>query len=994
MHQWPDDALNFVSRKAVLKDMEFQEGEREACISLSLYFHRSTIELSKLVRDRYNMWNYVTPASYLELNNLFKTLLEDHKTKVLRQKMMYEASLEKLKGAEGQVTVMQDEMALIQPKLAEASKELDSFQLMVEKEQVEITELEKVVKSHENVVGEKKKTADVIRAEYDEGLHEARAVYDEACDCLADVQHSDLTAVRGLKNPPISLKLNFEMICIIKGVRPDRIADSSNPGKVVDDYWAQSKKLLGDTKFLEGLCSLDGENAPSKSLKVVREKYLQNPDVNPDIVKGTNQSVEVVASAIYHWICALERYDEVLKTKASKKEQLVKATAEYQRAIQIQNEKSANLKTVQDRIKDMNESLIKKKHQKSEYENQVDQCTRKLERAEQLISGFGGEREKWLALLQNLDTTDRELTGNVLLAAGMVAYLGAFPEEERLRQIDLWKSKARQLNILHSGDWSLKAVLGNAMIQTWYMNGLLTDDFSTDNGIISTHLLRWVVMIDPEDLANKWIKTTEKNNNLTVLKQSDKEFLRGLENCIQFGTPVLLENVGECLDPALEPLLQKQTFLQGGSTCIKIGESTIEYSKNFRMYITTRLKTPHFPPETTAKIAMVNFSITTAGLLDQLLTIILARERPELEEERNQVSVQLNDNKKNLNEIDHNILNVLFSSRGNILEDENAIKNLSGFKVMTTEISEKQESLERSFKRIRESREEYLGLTDYAVRLYFTTSSLSSINHMYHFSLSWFINLFCSSIDLADKSDDLADRLKSVKEHFLHTLFTNTMYCLFDEDKMVFAFLLACRLVSDDVMGTNLFQALLECDQDENLDEKGLDNSNTWMPDKVMRMLDKLRNSEKLHKMAAAAKENPGGCFREMWNSATPHSVPCEALEYLQPFEKLVFMSHFRTDKMVSFLRQFVAETLGPRFAAQDQLDIGKVFSESHASTPIIFILGREVDPLKYIFRYAEDTGFPTAKLKIVTLGSGQEERAKEIIRRVSYIRRAESKKD
>ena len=80
----------------------------------------------------------------------------------------------------------------------------------------------------------------------------------------------------------------------------------------------------------------------------------------------------------------------------------------------------------------------------------------------------------------------------------------------------------------------------------------------------------------------------EKQKNLTVLKQSDKDFLRSLENCIQFGTPVLLENVGEFLHPALEPLLQKQTFQQGGSVCIKLGESTIEYSKDFRMYITTR----------------------------------------------------------------------------------------------------------------------------------------------------------------------------------------------------------------------------------------------------------------------------------------------------------------------------------------------------------------------------------------------------------------------
>ena len=43
-----------------------------------------------------------------------------------------------------------------------------------------------------------------------------------------------------------------------------------------------------------------------------------------------------------------------------------------------------------------------------------------------------------------------------------------------------------------------------------------------------------------------------------------------------------MENVGEELDPLLEPLLLKQTFKQGGSICIKLGDSVIEYSKDFR----------------------------------------------------------------------------------------------------------------------------------------------------------------------------------------------------------------------------------------------------------------------------------------------------------------------------------------------------------------------------------------------------------------------------
>lgn len=75
-------------------------------------------------------------------------------------------------------------------------------------------------------------------------------------------------------------------------------------------------------------------------------------------------------------------------------------------------------------------------------------------------------------------------------------------------------------------------------------------------------------MIDPQGQANKWIKNLEKENRLNVIKVSDTDYMRTLENCIQFGTPLLLENVGEELDPSLEPLLLKQTFKQGTSRLI------------------------------------------------------------------------------------------------------------------------------------------------------------------------------------------------------------------------------------------------------------------------------------------------------------------------------------------------------------------------------------------------------------------------------------------
>ena len=72
-------------------------------------------------------------------------------------------------------------------------------------------------------------------------------------------------------------------------------------------------------------------------------------------------------------------------------------------------------------------------------------------------------------------------------------------------------------------------------------------------------------MIDPQGQANKWSKNMEKENKLSVIKLTDADYMRILENCVTFGNPLLLENVGEELDPSLEPLLLKQTFKQSES---------------------------------------------------------------------------------------------------------------------------------------------------------------------------------------------------------------------------------------------------------------------------------------------------------------------------------------------------------------------------------------------------------------------------------------------
>lgn len=84
------------------------------------------------------------------------------------------------------------------------------------------------------------------------------------------------------------------------------------------------------------------------------------------------------------------------------------------------------------------------------------------------------------------------------------------------------------------------------------------------------------------------------------------------------------------------------------------------------------------------QVTLLNFMITLQGLQDQLLGIVVAKEKPILEEKKNELIIESANNKKQLKEIEDKILEVLSSSEGNILEDETAIQILSSSKASST----------------------------------------------------------------------------------------------------------------------------------------------------------------------------------------------------------------------------------------------------------------------------------------------------------------------
>merc|ERR1719393_953207 len=253
-------------------------------------------------------------------------------------------------------------------------------------------------------------------------------------------------------------------------------------------------------------------------------------------------------------------------------------------------------------------------------------------------------------------------------------------------------------------------------------------------------------MIDPQMQANKWVRMTW-GDNLKVLRLN-MSYARDLENCIQFGNPVLLENIEETLDSILDPVLQKATFKQGTLEMIRLGDSTIEWSKDFKLYITTKLPNPHFPPEICVAVGILNFMATLDGLQDQMLGIVVAAEEPATEEKRVNLVIESAKAKAQLKDLEDKILALLSSSTGNILDDEELIETLSNSKIMGTKIEEQVKQQEVTAQQIAEVRQVYKYHALRCAALYFIVGDLCLVDPMYQFSLDWFIAMFNKSIEL------------------------------------------------------------------------------------------------------------------------------------------------------------------------------------------------------------------------------------------------------
>ena len=980
--KWPTDALTAVANH-FLEDQGMQDDILDAVVETCVDMQERVTNMSAAFLNELRRNYYVTPTSYLELIKTFKSLIGKKRDEVAGKRDRYQNGLTKILDTASQVGTMQEELIALQPKLKIAQKETAAKLIVVKKSEKEVGAQAAVVAKIVTACDITKAEALELKTSCEEMLAVAIPTLKAAEKALNSLSKSDLVEVKAMKTPPGGVKVTAEAVCLMMGVKPEKIKDPDNPNKKMWSYWEPSKKALwGDSSLLKKLSAYDKDNIDPEIVEKVGI-FCERDDFTPKVVKKAS----VAAAGLCQWVHAMISYDKVAKEVEPRRIALKKASVDLAEAEAELAERNAELKVVQDELSALQEELRVTMEAKDKLEFDVKQCADRLASAEKLISGLGGEKDRWAQFVKDLTVQYENITGDILISSGVIAYLGSFTQTYRDSAVKAWSTLLQGKGITCAEKFSIIDTLGEpVIIREWNINKLPRDNLSISNAIMMEKSDRWPLMIDPQLQANMWIRSMESENGLRVCRQVQSDFVRTIENAIQFGRPVLLEDVPEIIDPVLESILLKQIVKIGGAPSIKVGDNMVPYEYSFKLYITTRLPNPHYPPETCVKVNLLNFMATFEGLMDQMLGVTVKDERPDLEEKRQKLVVQDALNKKQLKEIEDQILELLAKAEGNILDDSVLIETLGQAKITSDEIQVQVAQAEKTKAIIEKVRVTYEPIAARVSDLFFCISEMASVDPMYQYSLEWYIKLFLLSVSMSEQGENIVERVAAIIATFTITLYQAVCRSLFEKDKMLFSFLLTktVKLAEKTIDPIELRYFLAGNTAVETSEPNPVDNGNGWLTNAAWKDILGLRDScPNLAWITDDLKSNKSA-YQKVFESKTPREVLAEYLgaRTQQRFQELVLLRCLRPDKVVNEVQYYIRDELGAEFVDPPSFDLRVSYDIATCETPILFVLTTGADPMTVLLRLADQEGYTTdnGKLMAISLGQGQGPRAERAV--------------
>jgi len=1027
---WPDDALMKVGQNFIA-DMDLGDDIIRSGIEKFLPFSFLTVnEEAKSFKRIERRHVYTTPKSYLELLKLYRELLEHKRSSADQAITRLGDGLQKLKETSDAVVRIEELLKISLEEAEEKKTVAEGIAETVSKEKA-IVEVETEKGEVEAAsVAQTQIEVSLQQKTVSEDLAKAEPAVEAAMAALNTLKPKDLSECKTMQKPPGGVDDVFASTMVLLANIWGNIQHKN--GKVKERGWdAAKKQCLGNVNEYIAMLKLTKEKVddgtmPALNMKEIRP-YLLMEHFKPEVIITKNGS----AAGLCSFVINIVIYYDIVITVEPKRESLRIANETLEAAntrLAIVTKQVAEL---QAKLAKLTAELEEADAQKKEALDTVEKGQTKLDLANRLTTALASENDRWAINIEVLQQDRTLLTGDVLLASAFISYVGPFTKPFRDKLMDEMFTPFLQAEFaafegvtpLSETSDCLNILTNNAEIAGWNSDGLPADQVSTENGAIVCNSARWPLIIDPQLQGIKWIRNKESDpdRHLEVVRLGQKDMLRNLTRALENGYTILIENLGESLDAMLNPIIGRMTVKRGRTMYVKLGDSEVEFHPNFRLFLHTKLSNPHYPPEIQAETTLINFTVTKLGLEDQLLVLVVRKQRRDLADLSEDLVNQQNGFLIKMKELEDSILYRLATAEGDITEDVGLIEGLEETKRISVDIAKKSAVAEKTQADIKITSEKYRSVANRSALLFFLMNDLVKMHSYYIYSLAAFTEVFYRGIDkvsppvedtpppadgegtqevaeaeaeveaepVVELTDEqLAERCVHLIDSITSTTFDYIRRGLFVHHKLTVATLLTLQICLNDGMlvpdEVDFLVASKTVTESSNMGPLG-----EWMTESVWQKVKALdTGGMKRFQGLGDNMQSESEEWLAWFDNAEPENLntklPGDYQKSLTVFERLILLRAMRPDRMISALSNWVGDTMGKGFVQQKPFDMADTYSESSPQTPMFFVLFAGVDPTEWVEGLGKQLGitFENGNFRNISMGQGQERLAEAVIKR------------
>ena len=249
--EWPKDALLEVAER-YLEGVELGDDKtRSAIATIFMTMHRSVSKFSRKMLEELKRHNYVTPTNYLELVAGYKVLLNDKRKEIGDQVNKLRNGLFKIDDTREKVEKMSVELEESKVKVIAFQKQCDEYLVTLVQQKKSADEQQKQVAATSEKIAQEELKCKAIADNAQRDLDEAIPALEAAMEALDALNKKDITEIKSFTKPPPLVETVLQAVMILRGQDPT---------------WAEAKRQLGNTNFIDQLKTFDKDNMSDRTL--------------------------------------------------------------------------------------------------------------------------------------------------------------------------------------------------------------------------------------------------------------------------------------------------------------------------------------------------------------------------------------------------------------------------------------------------------------------------------------------------------------------------------------------------------------------------------------------------------------------------------------------------------------------------------------------------------------------------------------------------------